>query len=405
MEWPIGVGYGFVTFAAASAGTSADNEADNIRLRDALLIEKSGRSELPGNPSIGRVCLPIVWCLNHKFFICASTVSPREESMIVGWVTSAGSACAGPNVDIRSLLERSFEPQYCKWLRRNERRDDGYRRGLECLMLESIYQANNGNIRLAWLTHRRIAGVVQSIGLHRRHYRSLLVKSLVSNFILALDPRFVWYRNLYTDPFLSLVLGLPTVSIDSSMVSKLAFGQDIPMGKLARHHCLAAGHILERNEQDPSADDFACTQSMDMELQKATSLTPSRSVSGILEYQRLTDRATIEQALENMEKGLPVGGNEPSNKGAKMLQLLLAIGSNPAISSGDSPANDNDTEADSSSLNGKIANETIGSERVVRDPSQSRDEGSSDTGEYFATLRGSGTTQHQGAKWAMTVGC
>ncbi|KAH8900354.1 hypothetical protein GQ53DRAFT_708151 [Thozetella sp. PMI_491] len=392
----------------------------------------------------------------------------------------------------------------------------GTAEGLECLMLESIYQANSGNIRLSWLAHRRIAGLAQIIGLHRRHYRSLVVKSIRSNYIL--DPRFVWYRILYIDRFLGLMLGLPPVSLDSSMVSEPAFGQDTPMGKLARQHCAAAGRILERNDRDPSADDFAYTQSIDMELQRAASAMPSRwwlapdlnvatsdkqrfwdtqrlinqtyhfyvlhqlhlpymllsssssaghgqydysrntcvsasrdilsrcltfqhhrnfpsghhiidllalmasltlvlthlsarSTGGILEHQRLTDRAMIEQTIENMENNFPVSGNEPRNKGVRMLHQLLAIGLDPAMTLGSGMANDNETEPAVHcplrlfvpyfgvvivSRDGKITNETIGSERAAEHAPQSHGEGQSDAGGFLAVLRSSEPIREQG---------
>lgn len=394
----------------------------------------------------------------------------------------------------------------------------GTAEGLECLMLESIYQANRGNIRLAWLAHRRIVGLAQIIGLHRRHYRSLVVKSLASDCVL--DPRFVWYRILYVDRFLGLMLGLPPASYDSSMVSEPAFDLDSPMGKLARHHCVAAGRILERNDRDPSASDFTSTQSIDMELQKATGLLPSRwwlapdlnaattekqlfldtqrlinqtyhfyllhqlhlpymfhnssssinhgqydysrntcvtasrdilnrclifqhhknfptgghtidllalmasltlllshlgarSTGGILEHQRLTDRAMIEQSLENVETKTSVSDNETNNKGARMLHQLLAISANPGKSLGSGRASDNETEPNAHSplrlfvpyfgvvivsRDGKITKETIGWGHAAHNPAQAHGNGQSDTGEFLAVLRSSGAGQQQGVQ-------
>jgi hypothetical protein len=146
--------------------------------------------------------------------------------------------------------------------------------GMTCLILDSMYQANEGNLRLAWLAHRRIVSLAQATGIHRRPYRALHIKSAQSNCIL--DPRFLWYRLLYVDRFLSLMLGLPACSLDASMMLEPAFSQETPMGRLERRHAFAAGRILERNERDPSADDFALTQSIDMDLQKAASAMPGK---------------------------------------------------------------------------------------------------------------------------------
>ena len=314
----------------------------------------------------------------------------------------------------------------------------GTAEGLECLALESIYQADGGNLRLSWLARRRLIGLSQAIGIHRRTYRALVIKSLQANCVL--DPRIVWYRILCLDRFLSLMLGLPAASLDTSMVSEPALSQDTPMGQLERRHCVAAGRILDRNDRGPSADDFAHTQSIDTELQRAASLMPSRwwlapdlravtdekqlfweslrlvnqiyhfyllhqlhlpymllsstssadqrqydysrntctsasrdilnrcllfhshggvpfstciidflalmasltlllthlscrrnsSTGAILAHQRLSDRALMEQALENMERVGPGNGDEPSSKGARMLRQLLAINTDPA---------------------------------------------------------------------------
>lgn len=38
---------------------------------------------------------------------------------------------------------------------------------LECLMLESVYHTNAGNLRKAWLVNRRAMLLAQLIGLHR----------------------------------------------------------------------------------------------------------------------------------------------------------------------------------------------------------------------------------------------
>lgn len=322
----------------------------------------------------------------------------------------------------------------------------GTAEGMECLVLESLYQANAGNLRLSWLASRRLIGLCQVIGIHRRPHRALVIKSLRANCVL--DPRFVWYRVLYVDRFLSLMLGLPAASLDTSMVSEPALGQDTLMGQLERRHCVAAGRILDRNDRDPSADDFALTQSIDMELQRAAGLMPSRwwlepdlkaviddkqlfreslrlvnqiyhfyllhqlhqpymllhtsstvdqrqydyscntcmsasrdilsrclmfqthggiphstgtvkllalmasltlllthlnyrrnsSPGGVLAHQRLSDRALMEQALENMERGASGDSIEASSKGSKMLRQLLAINTDPAAAGGGNSA-------------------------------------------------------------------
>ncbi|TQV94957.1 C6 zinc finger domain-containing protein [Cordyceps javanica] len=146
--------------------------------------------------------------------------------------------------------------------------------GMTCLILDSIYQANQGNLRRAWLAHRRIVSIAQALGIHRRPYRALSIKSIQANCIL--DPRLMWHRIVHVDRVLSLMLGLPLASLDASMVSEPALSQDTLMGQLERRHAFAAGKILERNDREPAAEDFALTQRIDTDLQKAANRMPSR---------------------------------------------------------------------------------------------------------------------------------
>jgi hypothetical protein len=144
--------------------------------------------------------------------------------------------------------------------------------GMECLVLEGIYQSNDGNLRQAWLAWRRAIGIAQLIGLQR--HNSPPLNSIESTY--KVDPRFFWYRLLYVDRFMSLMLGLPQASLDNSMVSGAAMSNDTPMGQFERRQCVIAGRILERNERGPSADDLTLTQAIDMDLQKAAASLPSK---------------------------------------------------------------------------------------------------------------------------------
>lgn len=146
--------------------------------------------------------------------------------------------------------------------------------GLTCLILDSIYKANQGHLRQAWIAHRRIVGIAQAIGIHRRPYRALSIKSIQCTCIL--DPRFLWHRILHVDRVLSLMLGLPPAALDLSMVAEPAFSQDTPMGQLERRHAVAAARILERNEREPDPEDFDLTHSIDADLQRAANNMPGR---------------------------------------------------------------------------------------------------------------------------------
>ncbi|KAF2452836.1 hypothetical protein BDY21DRAFT_328633 [Lineolata rhizophorae] len=146
--------------------------------------------------------------------------------------------------------------------------------GLECVMLESIYEANSGNLRRAWFACRRAMVVAQMMGIHRSGIQQPLKVISLSKPVY---PSYIWYRIVATDRQLCLMLGLPQGSVDVSMASEAALACDTPSGRFERKQCVIASRILERNEwSDPAiADSFAALQELDAELQRAANEMPS----------------------------------------------------------------------------------------------------------------------------------
>ncbi|KAI0603275.1 hypothetical protein F4775DRAFT_532855 [Biscogniauxia sp. FL1348] len=142
--------------------------------------------------------------------------------------------------------------------------------GLECVMMEGIYQANCGNLRRAWIAFRRAMVVGQLMGIHRATSHPKVIDPNTK-----FNAQFFWYRIVSTDRFLCFMLGLPQGSLDRSMATQAALGADTSMGRLERMHCVIASRILERNEADPGSYDFSTTQKIDMELQDAAKIMPS----------------------------------------------------------------------------------------------------------------------------------
>ncbi|KGO39788.1 hypothetical protein PEX1_021620 [Penicillium expansum] len=148
--------------------------------------------------------------------------------------------------------------------------------GLECVMMESMYYQDGGNLRRSWIANRRAMAIAQMMNLHQNQSRA---KYKVLDHKTKAHPQFMWFRIVSLDRNLCLMLGLTQGSFDQSMATGTAFRDDIPMGRLERMHCTLASRILERNESDqsdPSADDFALTQNLDLELQKAGRTMPSK---------------------------------------------------------------------------------------------------------------------------------
>lgn len=137
---------------------------------------------------------------------------------------------------------------------------------LECVMIESTYHHNCGNLRRSWIANRRALVMAQMMSLHQSENQA---KYNILDERTNAHPQFMWFRIVSLDRNLCLMLGLTQGSFDQSMATSSAFRDDIPMGRLERIHCTLASRILERNESDPCAQDFALTQILDLELQKA----------------------------------------------------------------------------------------------------------------------------------------
>ncbi|KAI1499287.1 hypothetical protein F5X99DRAFT_390403 [Biscogniauxia marginata] len=147
--------------------------------------------------------------------------------------------------------------------------------GLECVIMEGTFHANIGNLRRAWLAFRRALGLAQMMGIHRAGRHQKL------NFIdpnnTEIDTRIMWFRIVYVDRFLCLMLGLPQGSLDESFASESALRGDTHVGQLERIHCVLASRILRRNDSDGFGnDDYDTTRDIDVELQKAANRLPDK---------------------------------------------------------------------------------------------------------------------------------
>ncbi|KIY01401.1 uncharacterized protein Z520_02953 [Fonsecaea multimorphosa CBS 102226] len=149
----------------------------------------------------------------------------------------------------------------------------GSMEGLECIMMESVYHANLGNLRRSWLAGRRAVTVAQLMGLNRSDNRSQFE---VLDTRTKYDPRLIWSRIVFLDRFLCLMLGLPQGCTEKNMGPQEILRAGLPMERLERIHCVVASRVLERNELEPSAQDLDITRTLDLELQKAARSVPSK---------------------------------------------------------------------------------------------------------------------------------
>ncbi|ETS73363.1 hypothetical protein PFICI_14968 [Pestalotiopsis fici W106-1] len=143
--------------------------------------------------------------------------------------------------------------------------------GLECVLLESMYHANGGSLRLSWAANRRALHLAQLMGFHqdggRLRYHMLDPTSKA-------DPRSMWFHIIQYDCSLSLLLGLPRGFQDCNVATEALLTGDIALGRLERIHCAIVTQILDRNSS--KRPDFSTTQQLDRELQKEARRLPSR---------------------------------------------------------------------------------------------------------------------------------
>jgi hypothetical protein len=130
--------------------------------------------------------------------------------------------------------------------------------GLECIILEAIFQCNAGNLRRSWLAFRRAMIAAQLMKLDRQNPPQIKILDPMNR----MHQGFIWFRIVYMDRFLSLMLGLSQGSPNTNFDMEIP--GETPSCKLERVHARIAGRIIERNKRDPL--DIATTQKIDAEL-------------------------------------------------------------------------------------------------------------------------------------------
>lgn len=145
--------------------------------------------------------------------------------------------------------------------------------GIECLMIECVYQANLGNLRRGWVSNRRAMTITQLMGLNRVDNQP---QCNILDPKTKYHPPYMWFRIVFLDRYLCLLLGVSQGSLDCSMASDALLASDNPTGRLERTHCVVASRILERNESHSSSSDITSRQTLDLELQRAARSLPSK---------------------------------------------------------------------------------------------------------------------------------
>ncbi|KAK6508682.1 hypothetical protein TWF506_010761 [Arthrobotrys conoides] len=147
--------------------------------------------------------------------------------------------------------------------------------GIESVLIESMFQNSEGNLRRAYLSMRRALVLAQMIGLDKaKCSNSPLLKFIDPETRIRIDPQQMWFRLLQSDRYLSLMLGLPQGTADANFATPAALEGRTPMERLERIDCSAAGRIIQRNSAD--MQDLQVTQEIDKLLQDAAALMPPK---------------------------------------------------------------------------------------------------------------------------------
>lgn len=145
--------------------------------------------------------------------------------------------------------------------------------GVECIMMESMFLNNAGNLRRAWLKNRRAMVLGQMMGLHKgtSSPNTTILEAETRNRI---DPDYLWSRLVFSDRYLSLMLGLPQASTENIFARPEALAKCAPIECMERMMAVAGDLILQRNSNQRS--DLALTHEVDEMLREAATLMPPK---------------------------------------------------------------------------------------------------------------------------------
>ena len=141
--------------------------------------------------------------------------------------------------------------------------------GLECIIYEAIFQSNAGNLRRSWIAFRRAMVFAQLMRLDTPNPPPI---SFLENKH-RVGPKFLWFRIVHMDSYLSLMLGLPHGGQTTNMEVPVP-GESLSC-KIDRAHTLIARGIVDRNRGDPHQN-IEATRKLDRDLQNVTKSLPDK---------------------------------------------------------------------------------------------------------------------------------
>lgn len=135
-----------------------------------------------------------------------------------------------------------------------------------CIILLAECENISGNLRRSWLAIRRAIALAQ-MGLHRCIKGSPLangIKFVDKNTRYRVDVEYIWFRLVFSDRYLSLMLNLPPATTGGNFATPEALAACIPIERLQR--------LLDREN---STDLVATAHEVDRVLQEAATCMPA----------------------------------------------------------------------------------------------------------------------------------
>ncbi|TVY60899.1 Dehydrocurvularin biosynthesis regulator [Lachnellula suecica] len=192
------------------------------------------------------------------------------QRMLIFAITLQGPCEGFPGLsEPPGILSRRLTSAAVTWLSTQEETHSSVE-SLICIILEAVFETNCGNLRKAWVIYRRAMTIAQTMGLHR----SPLPPLRRIDPTLEADAEFMWFRIVYMDRYLSILLGLPQGTADRSR-SLSVLRHEPPLGQFERQLSAIASCILERNDHAFTTSEIITTQSMDEELLKVSKNMPA----------------------------------------------------------------------------------------------------------------------------------
>lgn len=174
----------------------------------------------------------------------------------------------GLSSDYKSIMSRVFNAA-TRFVTSNDELVNSLE-GIECIMIESMYLNNAGNLRRAWLANRRAMVMAQMMGLHGSTKSSSMFLEDETRERIDLD--YMWFRIVCTDRYLSLMLGLPQGCPDNDFASPDVLDNCMPVERMERLESIVGGLILQRNGSQRT--DLVATYKIDKLLQEAAESMP-----------------------------------------------------------------------------------------------------------------------------------